>query len=89
MGKNKVKRTEEYNEMSKVFFQEVPDLLFSGCKIFVAVPESTGINPQELAAAFKNGLAKMKARASQPNPREMLDMSITGMPSLIKSALEN
>ncbi len=84
MGQNKVKRTEEAAQdmMQKVFIQEVPDLLFHGCKVLIAVPAITGIDPAELAEGFCGQLAQMKARAEQPSPREMMDMSIKGLPVL-------
>ncbi len=75
MGQNKVKRTQE--EMTtKVFIQEVPDMLFSGCKVMVAVPAITGMDPAKVAEAFRDGIAQMKEKANQPSPREMMDMSI-------------
>lgn len=91
MGKPKVNRTKEMQEQmaSQVFIQEVPELLFGGCKVLVAVPAITGIDPAELAMAYKYKMNELQARAAQPSPREMMDMSIKGLPSMIKSALEN
>ena len=88
MGQNKVNRTEELQQdmASQVFIQEVPDLMFGGCKVMVAVPAMTGIDPPQLAMAFKAKMTEIQARAAQPSPREMMDMSIAGLPMIMKHA---
>ena len=86
MGKNKVQRTEDFKQglETKVFLQEV-DVLFGGCKIFIAVPAITGIDPAEMAKAFKEQMDYLRGKAKEPSPREMMDMSIAGISALDKA----
>lgn len=85
MGQKKAQRTEELK--TKIFIQEVPDFLFSNCKVLIAVPAISGMNPAQVVEAFRDGLGQMKARAEEPTPREMMDKSVDITPCLIRNAL--
>jgi hypothetical protein len=87
MGQNKVNRTVELQKemQSKAVMVEMTKL-FAGLKVFVLLPLITGIEPEVLQQKYAEQLDGLIARASMPSPREMMDMSIAGIPTLIERA---
>lgn len=90
MGQNKVNRTKELQQemQSKAVMVEMTKL-FAGLKVFIMLPLMADITPEQLQQEYAKQIDGLVEKASLPTPREMMDMSIAGIPSMIKSAIEN
>ena len=90
MGQNKVNRTVELQEemQNKAVLAPV-QTKFAGMQVFILVPMSSGHDPQVMAQEFDKQLKRLRQDAEVPTPREMMDMSIAGIPAMVASAKEN
>ena len=91
MGQNKVNRTMDINKLKQeeIFGKDTlveMTKLFGGFKVFVLVPALSGVPPEMVQKKYAEQMDMLIERAKQPTPREMFDMSIAGIPSMLASA---